>query len=220
MTVDETSLSRVNDTSAHTKTLDLFFATQVRALVRNPNKLEVTHDNLTVISGDVGNLEQVRMTCEGADFVIVCVAGPNQPNVYPHGFMREFVEQRLWPTVREIKPQSVLYQAAAFCPLPDGTLPFALKMTRNTIARMVGIIPMIEDNDSVIKYIHENPLPDTKVIVTRPGRLMEGEGGLRLEASESPEMNSISFQDVGHFNLRAMKDELLVGKYPFIKIQK
>lgn len=193
---------------------------QVRALVRNPTKLEVTHDNLTVISGDVGNLEEVKRTCEGAEYVIVCVAGPNKPNEYPHGFMRDFVEQRLWPTLQETKPRALLYQAAAFCPLPDGSLPFALKMTRNTIARMVGIIPMIEDNDSVIQFIHGNSLPDTKVIVTRPGRLVEGEGGLRLEASESPEMNSISFRDVGHFNLLAMKDETLMGKYPFIKIQK
>lgn len=43
---------------------------QVKALVRNPDKLEFHHEFLEVIKGDILNLSDVEQTINGCDFVI------------------------------------------------------------------------------------------------------------------------------------------------------
>jgi hypothetical protein len=39
---------------------------------------------------------------------------------------------------------------------------------------MMGMGPMVEDNDAVRKFIKNHPLESTKIIVTRPGALIKG----------------------------------------------
>lgn len=81
---------------------------------------------------------------------------------------------------------------------------------------MMGLWPMAKDNDAVMRFIHENPREATKVIVTRPGALVDGKGGNELKATKSPNMMPLTFTDLGKFNVQAVLDDSLVGKYPYV----
>jgi len=226
-------LGATGRTGKHVLRLALEQGYAVRALVRTPGKLDpnvamANHEKLTVIEGDITSdtaRETVQETCRGATYVICCLSGPNSNTDYVEGFMTKFVGEILWPVLRQQHPKAVLFQASAFCAV-HGSLPFSLKMVRSTVGRMVGILPGVRDNEGVIQFMEEHPLSsETAVIVTRPGRLEEKEEDATttnhtlLEASQSPEMNTISFRDVAVFTLQAIKDKSLVGKYPYLKIK-
>ena len=48
----------------------------VRALVRNPSKLETKHANLTVIEGTLQEEAKLKETVKGATYVICSAGGP------------------------------------------------------------------------------------------------------------------------------------------------
>jgi len=227
-------------TGKHVLRLALEQGYTVRALVRTPSKLphellQQHHEHLTIVEGDVTTdtaKQTVQETCTGANYVIICLSGPNSTTEYPAGFMTQFVRNILWPVLERTHPKVVLFQASAFCAV-KGYLPLSLKLLRNTVGRMVGILPGVADNEGVIAFLEQHPLPkhpddgssSTVVIVTRPGRVEEKEAAaasttVTLEASQTPETNPVTFRDVAAFTLRAMKDESLAGQYPFLKIKK
>ena len=67
-------------------------------------------------------------------------------------------------------------------------MPLSLKLLRNTVGRMVGILPGVADNEGVMAFLDQHPLPEhpddgsstTVVIVTRPGRVEEKEAASQL----------------------------------------
>jgi len=46
---------------------------QITALIRTPEKLEIRHERLQLIQGDVMHLEEVRKTVRGTDAVLCCL---------------------------------------------------------------------------------------------------------------------------------------------------
>jgi len=189
---------------------------KVKALVRTPSKLETKHENLTIIEGTLEDIDKVKETVKDSDYVISVAGGPADPKTYPASMMTEFVK-KLWPILDEEAACKVfLYQAGAFSPKPDGTNPFMLKMMRPIFGRMIGIKPKIDDNTAAMSFMNANPKESFKFIVTRPGKLVENEGGVKLEASETSTMAAITFKDLAAFTVEAIKDESLYGKYPFV----
>ena len=189
---------------------------KVKALVRTPSKVETKHENLTIIEGSLEDSDKVKETVKGSDYVISVAGGPRDPKKYPASMMTEFVKN-LWPILdEEASVKAFLYQSGAFAPKPDGSNPFMLKIMRPIAGRMIGIKPLIDDNEAAMKFMDANPKESFKVIVTRPGRLVEKEGGVKLEASDTATMEAITFQDLGAFTVEAIKDESLCNKYPFI----
>jgi hypothetical protein len=83
--------------------------------------------------------------------------------------MEKFVREQLWPALQQAKPKSFLYQAGALSKVHNFPSP-----SQMIIAPMMGIGPMVEDNDAVRKFIKNHPLESTKIIVTRPGALIKG----------------------------------------------
>lgn len=106
---------------------------------------------------------------QGATRIICCRGGPHKPRDYEKGFMEKFVREQLWPALQQAKPKSFLYQAGALSKVHNFPSP-----SQMIIAPMMGIGPMVEDNDAVRKFIKNHPLESTKIIVTRPGALIKG----------------------------------------------
>lgn len=56
---------------------------QVTAIVRNPEKVSVTHDHLIVLKADVSDVKTLAAACEGKDAVISAYnPGWSNPNIY------------------------------------------------------------------------------------------------------------------------------------------
>ena len=209
-------------TGKHFLPLALEAGYKVKAMVRTPSKVETKHANLTLIEGDFSNQDAMKKTVQGADYVISMAGGPmGKPKEYPKDLMLDFVK-KLVTIMKETPSVKVfLYQAGAFSAKPDGSLPLLMKVFRTVVgAWIMGLEPNFMDNEAVIKYVDTEKDCKFKIIITRPGGLKEDEGGKKLEASENPEMNMVAFKDLATFSLDAMKDESLVGKYPFVTIAK
>lgn len=210
-------------TGQHFVPLALDAGYKVRVLARTPSKLATKHPNLTVVEGDFDNDPAIADTIAGATYV-VCMAGGKQhePQKYRPYFMLEFVK-KLWPMMeREPNVKFFLYQAGVFENKPDGSNLWSMKYFIRPVFGywLLGVKPGIEDNDAIIRFVDENPSKKFHAIVTRPSALKEGPGGERLEASETPPIfgRAVTFADLAAFNLRAMQDETLVGRYPFVNV--
>lgn len=191
---------------------------KVKAMVRTPSKLKsiIQHDNLNIIEGDFTNREAIRATLEGCTRVICCAGGPHSNQKYPKKFMLKFVKQELWPAVQESKPVSLLFQAGALSKRHRFP-PFQ----QLCIAPFMGLYPMAKDNDAVLRFIHKNPLTNIGVVCTRPGFLLDSKGGDSLYAhAYVPNQMPLAFRDLARFNLEAVLDETLLGKYPYVRSRK
>ena len=121
--------------------------------------------------------------------------------------------------MKQVKTIKVfLFQAGAFSALPNGDLPFMIRIFRVILGSWVmGLGPNYMDNEAVIKYVDSIQSDiDFKTIVTRPSALDDSEGGATLAVTETPPTSKTAFKDLASFTLQAIKDQLLYGTYPFV----
>jgi uncharacterized protein YbjT (DUF2867 family) len=188
---------------------------RVRVLARDPGKLRVADDRLTVIKGDFDNVPVLRETVMGTTHVICCAGGAYGKD-YDQGMMTRFIA-RLWPildTAPSVK--TFLFQSVFFAPEPDGTNPAILKLLAPVAAFFTGATEMLKDNTAVTRFVAANRNVSFGTIVTRPGKIVDREGGVALAASSTPSFADITFADLGAFTVRAVQDESLHGTYPFV----
>lgn len=187
----------------------------VRAFARDPGKLRVEGDRLTVIVGDFDNVEALRETVGGATHVICC-AGGTYGKSYDKGMMTRFIA-RLWPILdAEPSVRAFLFQSVFFAPEPDGSNPVILKLLAPLAAYFTGATEMLRDNTAVTKFTAANRDVSFGTIVTRPGKIVDKEGGALLVASQTPSFAAITFADLGAFTVSAVQDASLHGTYPFV----
>ena len=187
----------------------------VRALVRDPGKLRIETEGLTVIVGDFDNVAALRETVRGATHVICC-AGGTYGKGYDKGMMTRFVA-RLWPILdAEVSVRTFLFQSVFFAPEPDGSNPVILKLLAPVAAFFTGATEMLRDNTAVTTFIAANCDVSFDTIVTRPGKIVDKPGGATLVASQTPSFAAITFADLGAFTVGAVQDASLHGTYPFV----
>lgn len=188
---------------------------RVRALARDPGNLPIETDRLTVITGDFDNIEALRETVSGATHVICC-AGGTYGKGYDKGMMTRFIA-RLWPILHaEPSIRTFLFQSVFFAPKPDGSNPVILKLLAPVAAYFTGATEMLRDNTAVTKFIAANRDVSFGTIVTRPGKIVDKEGGAPLVARQVPSFAPITFADLGAFTVRAVQDASLHGSHPFV----
>lgn len=188
---------------------------KVRALARDPGKLRIKDERLTVIKGDFDNVGALKETVMGATHVICC-AGGTYGEGYDKGMMTRFIA-RLWPILdAEASVRTFLFQSVFFAPEPDGSNPLILKLLAPVAAYFTGATEMLRDNAAVTKLVAANRDVSFDTIVTRPGKIMEKEGGAELVASQTPSFAAITFADLGAFTVNAVQDASLHGTYPFV----
>lgn len=187
----------------------------VRALARDPGKLGIEDDRLSVVQGDFENVSALEETVKGTTHVICC-AGGTYGKGYDTGMMTRFVT-RLWPMLDgEPSLGTFLFQSVFFAPEPDGSHPFILKLIAPPAAFFTGAGEMLKDNTAVMKFMAANRSDTFGTIVTRPGKIVEQEGGFELVASRTASFAAITFADLGAFTVGAVQDASLHGTWPFV----
>lgn len=144
----------------------------VKALVRSPSKVTIDDERLTVLEGDLHNVEALEKVTEGATYVVCMAAASTIDGDYPKEFMFNFVK-RLYPILQKSPPRVFLYQAGSMSTDGNGFLHPIAWIMKHTLGRRLNIFDKIDDNNAVIRFIGTNS-SNFSFIVTRAGVLKEG----------------------------------------------
>jgi nucleoside-diphosphate-sugar epimerase len=195
---------------------------KVQMLARDPTKVDIQHNHLTVFEGDFGNKEAIQQVIKGATHVICCAGGPSNPKEYPQDLMLNFI-QLLYPLLlAEPSVKVFLYQAGRFSAAPEQPPTRLTTFLRYTLGYLLGFEPIVQDNERVTFYIaeqHTNKQLHFDFIITRPGYLVElKEEGAEVEdvVAEYVNFPVLSFPALAKFTVEAIHDTSLYGTYPFL----
>ncbi|MBD3316865.1 MAG: NAD(P)H-binding protein [Chitinivibrionales bacterium] len=182
---------------------------RVKAFVRTPSKLKITHDNLEIVQGDILDAAAVEKAVEGTDAVL-CVIGhtKNSPDDLQTHAMRAVTDamkkhnvKRLVDLtgagVRDTEDQPKLF---------DRLIVFALSILSPKV---------LEDGKGHVAVIRDSGLEWT---VVRAPMLQDGAhtGKYRVGYVGKNSGSKISRADVADFMLKEARERNYIGKLPMI----
>lgn len=185
---------------------------EVIALVRNPNKLNLTHPQLSVIKGDVLNKEDVDEVVAKADIVVSLfghVKGSPE-------WLQTNGTQNIVKSMKQHNVERIISLSGGGLPFPAKDEPkFADKMIR-TIMKIA--VPKIL-NDAIA---HAEVLKESgkKWVIVRGPRLTNGPktGKYRVGWVGVNASTKISRLDLADFILSQLEDETYNYQMPFVSI--
>lgn len=175
---------------------------RVRALVRNPEKIEGQSPNLELHQGSVSDYDRIDELVHGAHFV-VCMLGDAQ--LQRNQKMNTLFVKRLVPAMRRQGVKRLLYQAGGLTRRYKERLPFLHWILRSTIARHAGLVGQHEDNEAVIEYLVEEA-QDIDWIVHRASIISDGPSRGVLQRS-TKRASPATFRDCPTYNYRILTDD-------------
>lgn len=187
----------------------------VKALVRNPDKIEIENSKLQYIKGDFKSIEAIRSVIKNADFV-VCMAGSLKSPV--KDLMFDFI-RILHPLMIQENVANLTYQAGALCYIPRQRKSLVVSLMRTTIGKIAGAEVSLSDHDKVLQYIDNKMIPDgIKVFVTLPGAagLNSGPSQRELKIQKGVKFSASTFIDVANFTFLNFNNKELHGKFLYI----
>lgn len=168
---------------------------EVTAFVRTPEKLQTTHEKLTIIKGDAFNQQEVTAAIAGHDAVVSCL-GSSQ-GMKKSTELQDMVKN-IVAGMQEQEVKRIVYTASAgiYNELPGISGKLMMGMLKNALT----------DHRAAVDWIESHGLNYT---IVRPMGLTNGpfSGQYREAAEGVPEKaKSIARADVAHFILKALKN--------------
>ena len=167
----------------------------VTAYIRTPSKLEINHENLTIIQGDAFDKQAVEAAIDGKDAVVSCLGSTTgmKKSTQLENMMKNVVDGMVANNVSRI-----VYTASAGVEneIPGLMGKMMMKMLGNVLA----------DHKNAIEYIKSNNLTYT---IVRPMGLTDKAftGNYKESATSVPSSGkSISRADVADFIYKALTD--------------
>lgn len=178
----------------------------VRALVRTPSKLELSHDNLQVIAGNVLDQAAVDATLTGAD-AVVCSLGHsdnNPPDVVSSGTANIVAGMQ----ALNIKRLVVVTSLGVGDSIDQ--VPFVFKTLMKTVLRQA-----MADKEVQEQLVRQSGLD---WIIVRPGGLTDEpfSGNYRAGTDKSIAAGRVSRADVAHFVLQQVQEDQYLYQTPAI----
>ena len=181
----------------------------VRALVRTPAKLTISHERLTVIQGDMLNPADVRRTVEGSDVVVSLIGQDKQS---PKDLQTRGI-QHVVDAVKAGQPRKIIS-------LTGGAVPYAKdqpKLIDKIFRGVMGLFfkSVVEDATAHARVLERSGLP---YVIVRGPRLTDGpeKGEYRVGYVGVDASASISRADLADFLLRQLDDDQYLGDMPFV----
>ena len=172
----------------------------MRALVRNPAKVEISDSNLELHTGSITNITDFNKLVQGTDSVIVMLGDKEaqQKSKINTAFIKQLV-----PAMRQNGVKRLLYQAGGLSKPVNGELTWTLWILRNTIARSFDGQHL--DNEAVMEYL-ATEANDIEWIVHRAGIYGDGPSKGTLERS-STNFSIGNFRDCAEYSHRLIRDD-------------
>ena len=121
---------------------------RVRALVRNPAKVEISDPNLEIHTGSITDIPDISKLVQGTDSVVVMLGDKEAQK--KSKINTAFVKQ-LVPAMRQHGVKRLLYQAGGLSKPYNGELTWTLWILRNTLASSFDGQHL--DNEAVMEYL-------------------------------------------------------------------
>lgn len=178
----------------------------VRALVRNPTDLDVQHENLTVVPGDVQDVNAVRETIRGTQAVL-CSLGNTANNP-------DFIVSKgtavILDAMRELDVKRIVVVSSMGVGDSRDQVGLLFKIIMKTVLRKV-----MQDKERQEKMVKESGLNWT---IVRPAGLNSGPKTERYVHGTDPEIQSrsISRADVADFVLKQLRYDNYVQQTPAV----
>lgn len=188
---------------------------KVRALVRNPEKIEVQDPNLEVVIGSIIDYQPLDELLRGVNFVVSMLGDVQRQQ--SENVNTEFVK-KLIPAMRRQSVKRFLYQAGGFTRPYQEKLPFTSWLLKQTLVRFSGLLGQHRDNEAVIQYLVEEA-SDIEWMVHRAS--LYGDGPSRGILKKSKTKFSIAhFIDCATYNYHLLNDGSAVHTYDLSYYQK
>jgi hypothetical protein len=192
-------------TGKHFISLVLNKGHKVKALVRNPEKIEIQNPNLELMKGSIADFNSIDELMLGVDFVISMLGDAQLQKT--ENINTAFVK-KLIPAMRKQGVKRFLYQAGGFSRPYKESLSFIFWILKNTLVRFSGLLGQHRDNEAVINYLAEEA-KDIEWMVHRASLISDGVSKGILKRHETK--NSLAtFVDCAEYNFTLLNDNSAV----------
>lgn len=188
---------------------------KVKALVRNPEKIEIQDPNLELVKGSITDYEQIDDLLSGVNFVVSMLGDAQmqkQENV------NTLFIKKLIPAMRRQSVKRFLYQAGGFTRPYKEELSFTSWLLKQTLVRFSGSLEQHRDNEAVIKYLVEEA-QDIEWMVHRASLYGDGASKGILKRSKT-KFSVAHFIDCATYNYHLLSDNSAIHTYDLSYYQK
>jgi putative NADH-flavin reductase len=180
---------------------------QVTALARNPASLDSADPGLTVVAGNVLDIEAVQQALAGADAAVVSLGSTanNPDNIVSQG------TQVVLDAIGQLGgPRRIVVVSSIGVGESKDQVPFAFKMLMKTVLRKA-----IEDKERQEALVKASGLD---WIIVRPGGLTDGPATGNYKSGLDPKISAgqVSRADVAAFVLQQLTDDTYLRQTPAI----
>lgn len=184
---------------------------RVRVLVRNPDKLKMSHERLEVIVDDISDTNLVINTIKGAHAIISVVGHALGDRAYKGGMLLPYVKA-VHLGMKEHGVKRLLVQSGAVAKPKDESFSILKSLLlRQLFSRLSGDHGVHVDNDQVLDYL-ETTASDIDWIVTRPPGIVDDPAELRavIALKKMPFPPTVTFQQLAKYTVEAIIDNSFI----------
>lgn len=182
---------------------------RVKAFVRTPDKMSITHENLELVTGDVLNAEQVEKAVADTEAVL-CAIGhtKNSPDDLQTRAMRNITD-----AMRKHGVERLVDLTGAGVRDPDDQPKFFDKLVVGALKLISPAV--LQDGKNHVALIQDTGI---KWTIVRAPMLQDGPhtGKYRVGFVGKNSGAKISREDVADFMMKEMRENQFVGKMPMI----
>ena len=182
---------------------------EVTAFARNPQKMEIRHDRLTVVKGDITDADSINVAVPGHDAVLSALGSPGLAK------STELSDgtRRIVASMESSGVKRLIFES---------TVGVGDSSSHATVFARWFFFPVVIRNVLADKEIQERIIKESSLdwAIVRPGRLTNGpKRGIYREGdaiSGTAVATSISRADVAEFMLRQVTDNAYLHKCPAV----
>ncbi len=178
------------------------------ALVRNPEKLDQTHENLQIVKGDVLDVASVEGVIQGQDAVL-CTIGHSK--IMDNTMLRANGTKNIISAMEKTGVRRFICQSSLGTGNSRKMLPFLQKYFGISLL----LRRVIADHEEQEKYIKQSQLD---WVIARPGSLTDGEGTGSYRQGITSNNQTLTFKisraDTADFMLKQLADNAYLHKSP------
>lgn len=181
---------------------------EVRAFVRNPQKMTINDTKLSVVQGDVTDAAAVAKAMEGVDSVVVALGA--SANMQTDIVMAESTANIIAAMKQHGVKKVVVQSSYPMSGYEDGVA--FLKQVGMGDEQIAKMQPVLDDKKKQIELTLKSGL---EFVVVKPMMLTDEAGTGKYRVAENLEVkpgDKISRADVADFMLKALTDSQFVGK--------